>query len=336
MKELILHIGSTKTGSSAIQDFLWTNRDALEPHGVIYPDVGIAGSAHHLLAAAIHPSAWRMHAADFAGKDRLACFDEFIKQVREAAAKSSANRIFLSSEYWWGRFFDPTFFPRMKTFSESFDVHLLCYVRPQDEWLESTYVQTVKSGEGRTFREWLLASLDQAGAFCQYDVILRQWEQVIPPERIHVRPYESAEGTTDSVAEVVDFLQIPKQHSLVSLTAKSNPSPVPRDTEIIRLINRSTLSPAKKEKARRNLLRNSKKKDPHTRFHYLSADETIELFKRYQRGNDAVAQKYSKSHTPPLFKRPLPQPGEWASWREPTIDECMPSIIKLISELVPE
>lgn len=335
MKELILHIGSTKTGSSAIQDFLSTNRGALEKHDVLYPNVGIAGSAHHLLAASIHPNAWSMHAADFEGKDRGACYEEFVKQVQEAAAKSSASRIFISSEYWWGKF-DQTFFSRIKSLSEAFDLRLLCYLRPQDEWLESTYVQCVKSGEGRTFREWLLASLDQARAFCHYDVILRQWEQIIPPERIHVRPYEAAEGATDSIAEVLDFLEIPKKNSLVSLTGKSNPSPIPRDTEIIRLINRSALSAAQKEKIRRNLVRNSEKKDPHTRFHYLSADETIELFTRYQRGNEAVAQKYSKSRTGPLFKRPLPKPGEWPAWREPTIDECMPSIIKLISELVPE
>lgn len=335
MKELILHIGSTKTGSSAIQDFLWTNREALEAHGVLYPNIGIAGSAHHLLAAAIHPSAWHMHAADFAEKDRLACFNEFTRQVREEAEKSPANKVFLSSEYLWGRF-DQTFFSRIQTLRESFEMRLLCYLRPQDDWLESTYVQCVKSGEGRTFREWLLANLDRPGAFCHYDAILQQWEQVFPPERIHVRPYEAAEGTTDSVDEVVDFLEISKPHAMVPLTRSSNPSPIPRDTEIIRLINRSALSPAKKEKARKNLLRNSKKKDPHTRFHYLSADETIELFKRYQRGNDAVAQKYSKSHAGPLFKRPPPKPAEWPAWREPTIDECMPSIVKLISELVPE
>jgi capsular polysaccharide export protein len=335
MKELILHIGSTKTGSSAIQHFLWTNQVALEAHGVLYPNVGIAGSAHHLLAASIHPSAWHMHAAAFAGKDRVACFHEFAKQVQEEATRSSANRIFLSSEYLWGRY-DKTFFSRIQTLRESFEMRLLCYIRPQDEWLESTYVQAVKSGEGRTFREWLLAHLDQAGAFCHYDVILRQWEQFIPPERIHVRLYESAEGAMDSIADVVDFLDIQKPQSFVSLADKSNPSPVPQDTEIIRFINRSAISQVKKQKLRKILLRNSQKKELHTRFHYLSADETIELMKRYQAGNAAIAQKYAKSRTGPLFSRPLPAPGEWPSWREPTIDECMPSIVKLISELIPE
>ncbi len=49
--ELILHIGYSKTGTSAIQDFLYRNRKMLlRRYGILYPDIYIFDKAHHLFA----------------------------------------------------------------------------------------------------------------------------------------------------------------------------------------------------------------------------------------------------------------------------------------------
>lgn len=331
MKDLILHIGATKTGSSAIQRFLWENRSTLEAFGICYPDVGIASSAHHLLAAAIHPSAWKMHAGAFAGKDRGTYFRELVYRLQQIAATTPANTIFVSSEYLWGRF-GQLFFSEIEILFRTFNVRLLCYIRRQDEWLESTYVQSVKSGDGRTFSEWLLANLDREAGFCHYDAILGQWEQIIPTERIHVRLYEPFKENYDSVSDVLDYLAIADRQAFIFSSEKANPSPMALDTEIIRLINRSNLPADKKLKLRNAVLRISKKKEPNARFSYLSADETIQLLKRYEAGNTTIAKKYFNSPSGQLFTRPLPKPGEWDAWRAPIIDE---SIIEALSELPP-
>jgi hypothetical protein len=335
MKKLILHIGSTKTGSSAIQSFLWTNRNALADYGVLYPDIGIASSAHHLLAASIHPNAWRMHADFFAEQDRAAVFEEFRQRLQQAASLTSADTILISSEYWWGRFHDRTFLEQTKRLIDGFDSRVLCYLRPQDEWLESTYCQRVKSGEVRTFREWLLANFEQGMAFCQYDVVLKQWENVVPADRIQVRTYEP-EGATDSIRDLLDLLGIPQHNQLVQVSGGDNPSMIPRGIELMRLINLSPLSPSKKQKVCKSLTTNTQKKGIHARFHFLSADETIALQNRYQRGNDLVAERYGDSHRAPLFKTQPPKPGAWSSWQPPTIEECMPMLTKILAELVPE
>jgi hypothetical protein len=335
MKQLILHIGSTKTGSSAIQRFLSENRGALERLGILYPDIGVAGSAHHILAAAIHPSAWRMHQDSFAGKDRTAYFAGLLNEIARAAAESPAPRVVLSSEYWWGRFGEP-FFAACQPLFKSFEVQLLCYIRRQDEWLESTYVQSVKSGESRTFREWLLRHLDHGPGFCHYDRILWQWERLIPAECIHVRVYGASGGITDSVADLIQFLGVENRQPLALPAGGSNPSPLPRDTEMIRLVNRSGLSDGKKRVLRRLLLKNSGKKAAHEAFHYLSADETIELLRRYEAGNLAVAKKYLRGNNDPLFGHALPAPGAWEAWRGPTGEECAGRMLELLADLLPE
>ena len=48
-KNLILHIGMGKTGTSALQDFFWENRARLKKSGLCYPKYGAVSHAHHLL-----------------------------------------------------------------------------------------------------------------------------------------------------------------------------------------------------------------------------------------------------------------------------------------------
>jgi capsular polysaccharide export protein len=334
MKELVLHIGSTKTGSSAIQHFMWDNRRAIESLGILYPEVGIAGVAHHILGAAVHPSAWRMHGAEFAKRDRPQYFNELVEGIGKAGEASSASRLLVSTEYLWGQF-NETVFASMESLFRSFHVRLICYIRRQDGWLESTYAQSIKSGETRTFREWLLRYLDQGLGFCHYDRILRQWERYLPPDRIHVRLYEPDDNFTDSITDFLEFLGIRGQASLKVPSGDSNPSPTPIETEVIRLVNLSDLSPEQKQKLRHTLLRSSEKKHRYDSFHYLSADETIQLLKRYETGNAAVAKKYLKIESGSPFKRPLPNPGEWQSWEGPTADEAVSRIVRGIAGLIP-
>jgi hypothetical protein len=57
MTTLYLHIGMPKTGTTAIQNFLTDNAEALKKYGICYPDlgfrypsIGIPRNAHFLIA----------------------------------------------------------------------------------------------------------------------------------------------------------------------------------------------------------------------------------------------------------------------------------------------
>ncbi|HNQ42503.1 MAG TPA: hypothetical protein PKL22_10430, partial [Saprospiraceae bacterium] len=39
-KTLILHVGMGKTGTTALQNFFWRNRDVLAHHDIAYPETG--------------------------------------------------------------------------------------------------------------------------------------------------------------------------------------------------------------------------------------------------------------------------------------------------------
>jgi hypothetical protein len=299
--------------------------------GVFYPEVGIAAGAHHILAAAIHPSASLLHPDAFAGKDRFAYFGELVDQIVQDAGTTPAPKIFVSSEYLWGQYGEAVF-NNLRRLTEKFNAHVLCYVRRQDEWLESTYAQAVKSGETRTFREWLFASLDKGHAICHYDKILAQWEKLIPAANIHVKVYGSG-GVSNSISDCLNFLGIEDTADLNFPRCTINPTPSAIDTEIIRQVNASPLSSANKQKISELLRKRSQKKQAHTRLFYLSANETLELLKRYEAGNEAVAKRYLQDGTKQLFGAP-PQRDEWPAWEGPSAAECANIMIGLAAELL--
>ena len=53
MRKLILHIGRHKTGTTAIQRFLYGNPELLRANGYCYPDHGAIGFGHHDIAGAL-------------------------------------------------------------------------------------------------------------------------------------------------------------------------------------------------------------------------------------------------------------------------------------------
>jgi len=55
MRTLWFHIGTPKTGTSALQLFFNMNREKLLALGVTYPDFGLVGNCHHRLGASFYP-----------------------------------------------------------------------------------------------------------------------------------------------------------------------------------------------------------------------------------------------------------------------------------------
>lgn len=62
MKQLLIHVGPFKTGTSSVQDYFWYNRHAYAEDGLLYPRVGIArngpGRRHYHLAKEFDAERW--------------------------------------------------------------------------------------------------------------------------------------------------------------------------------------------------------------------------------------------------------------------------------------
>lgn len=149
---MILHAGSHKTGTTAIQAFAFRNRAALERRGVLYPDFGLleAGSyqAHHHFAHAVADQSKRM------------TYDEACRLARtwDETAARAGQRLLVSAEAMF-RHIDKSkpgawtqrrrsYLARLGQTLQRFDLTLVIVLRRQDSFIRSLYQEHVMKATG--------------------------------------------------------------------------------------------------------------------------------------------------------------------------------------------
>ncbi|MCJ1903413.1 sulfotransferase domain-containing protein [Paracoccus versutus] len=129
-KQLILHIGMGKTGTSSIQEAFSANSDDLRTQGVCYLGMWFD---------AINP--------DYAGIDKQINFfslppEDMVKAARKLCAfvqASNCRKFIVSNESLWGRPVELE--PFIRELLKDIDVKIIAYVRDPKEWLPSAYTQ---------------------------------------------------------------------------------------------------------------------------------------------------------------------------------------------------
>ena len=123
-KKCILHIGTEKTGTTAIQDYLKSNRTALAKHGVYHP---IASDTEHAsqweFAAIVHHAPWTQDMGRELGitnKASQETFRETLSQKLDAEFEKveSADTLIISSEHFQSRLYLEHEISALKTFLE--------------------------------------------------------------------------------------------------------------------------------------------------------------------------------------------------------------------------
>ncbi len=123
-----IHIGTHKTGSTALQHFLLINRAKLQEHGFLYPETGLKDAGHHKIA-------WASRS-----KDTFPQLNKLMQLVRGEANKLKCPNIILSSEeFEFGRDIN-----HLKTALAGDNCKIIVFLRRQDTLLESEYNQHVK------------------------------------------------------------------------------------------------------------------------------------------------------------------------------------------------
>lgn len=126
MKEVYIHVGPPKTGTSAIQKFLATNPDILSKLGISYPQ-------HAVDKNGISSG---NYTAIYSSTQRKVVDPEKVESLLKGFYKSEKSILLLSSE---------GFFDRMNEISEAIPgAKMIFYMRSPLDYMESTYNQSVK------------------------------------------------------------------------------------------------------------------------------------------------------------------------------------------------
>ncbi|MDN3522087.1 hypothetical protein [Halomonas ramblicola] len=192
MKQIYIHVGAGKTGTSALQEFFFINRHLLDEKGVWVPTIGAVESnrfiAHH----------------DLAGGRDSAPIDPRLLWEKVRSESENKSCVLVSSEIFhsrlrgqWGK----DLFLWIKSLFYDWRVVCIYYIRRQDQWNESAYEQWVKDGtlrNGTTVEEF---SLSFAGNQVEE---ISNISEIFGKENVVVRPYQRKQMVSGSIFS--DFL----------------------------------------------------------------------------------------------------------------------------------
>ena len=136
MKTIFIHIGTPKTGTTAIQNFLNDNRTTLKKYGLIYPVFKVKYQRER----SVRNGHWLINPEVSREK-----YDECMKHLIHVTNKFS--RVVLTDEGFWNRGGAETdFWLNLRKVLEPRDIQLkvIVYLRRQDDYAYSYYAQRIK------------------------------------------------------------------------------------------------------------------------------------------------------------------------------------------------
>lgn len=334
MKKIFLHIGTAKTGTTAIQQFLADNSERLlADHSILYPLTGRQwykktrqrSEAHHRLALDYYRDN---------DPQRSKIVTSFVHQLCEEITKSSADIFVISSEYFPGSTGDEIDRHYLEPLAKIADVYTIMYIRRQDELLDSWYAQSVKRYKSTPpTPDTLYRRLKSRGVLDYFELANIWGGAKFGLDHVHVRPYERDQlKNRDTIADFMSLLGIESIDHYERRPGISNPS-ISRDQMLI-------INALHGAGMRDNLTKNLR--DPFvdvptkdSRF-VLSPARRQEIIDEYAESNRRVASEYLSRDNEPLFSSPSPfdRTPNWKPKRQPDLKFLMRAIGHLIDDSI--
>lgn len=182
---LILHIGASKTGSSAIQDFLRLNCKALRDLGFLVPDRELGLTGH---VTGEHVMAFQEY---FNHSNKTG-----IEAAMQALAQAGAGAVVMSAE----NLSNANNFQFFANALRGMPCKVIIYVRRQDEFLTSSWQQWYSKVE-TDLNAWLILALQRFGQWLR---CIDGWESVAGAGNVTVRVFQKSDLINGDVVD--DFV----------------------------------------------------------------------------------------------------------------------------------
>lgn len=310
---LVLHIGTHKTGTSAIQAILTRHADKLLSRGIRYIEAGREGRIAH------HPLAW-------AFRGRYSTQMSVWEGARAEIEASTAPVNLISSEGFW--YEEPQ--AVKDALGHPGEVRIVAYLRRQDAFMQSLYKQAVSGGRKTDFHTWL-REMSHRG---DYLSVLAKWAEVFGDDAITVRPYERGGRTVDAIDDFLRLIGVEPEDLLEGRRRGShNPSPRAELLYFLRAFNQLNLK-INYEKFFYSVIQRNK---AYIRSQdLLTYEECVDVVARYAAGNEEVARRFWKDAEVPLFPPPVRRelPAMWTA-ADPEFFalavDVLDSVVKLVA-----
>jgi hypothetical protein len=304
--DLVVHIGTGKTGTSSLQFFMRDNRQRLLELGHLYPR-SPGGARHGRLSLFVKSDEEVLSAPNWARQkesDPAAFRRAFRRRLFSEIEESGASHVILSDEVLYGCS-DPAL-QRLRGFTDRIarSLRLVVYLRRQDDQMVSRYQQMVKTGEVRRLTEW--AQQDMSRIY-DYHARLRTWATLLEPTQFVVRRFERDRFVDGSLhQDFLDAVGVDVRVDELEQVPDRNESLDSECVEFLRLVN---LHRVENEAAtvgvidNRQLVRQLAEASTGT---VLTLPDRVldDFMSRWTEPNRAVAQEFLGDETGELFRMP--------------------------------
>lgn len=323
-KTLYIHIGTGKTGTTAIQDFLSANSAQLEQTcGLRYIQSVLQSGRHHTACLNSYPEP-RHEGSDSFEKTRTA-----LRKVDEEIKSSHCENFILSSENFPGVSSSELNSLYIHEIGRSYRIKIIVYLRRQDEYLESWHSQLVKTTNINSNIYTLRSQLKNKGLF-DYKKLVERWTAVYGQENIIVRPYEKDQlAGGDAVHDFISLWGLDGLDGFETEKKVSNKSLSRDQVVLIQAFYRAGL-----ERFVDAVIQKPFDFDTSTSKYFLSPQERDALIDEYEESNAYVARKYLGREDGKLFyaKRPSEAEPDWRPADLPATEYLLRAMTHIISK----
>jgi hypothetical protein len=298
-----LHVGTHKTGTTAIQRFLATNDTVLAAGGTYYPRAARLSPAfpgHHNIAH------------DLLGGKRadpsLGTFSDVLAEIADVCAP----RVCLSSEDFEYLHIDPAAMIRLRDGLGRIGYRpvIILYVRAQNDYVEALFAELSKHRSVVGFDDFLAEILDEGiyrfddGWVFRFDYtrIVEAFTAVFGSDAVIVRPYlngGTAHALVRDFVELVDPARRPPE--FYESAAYENVRPSVGD--VIRRMFANAATHLGDDELIAVGAQYAERPNAHLPFAMLSRDQRIAVAARFWSDNAALAARWPLG--PAVFARPL-------------------------------
>lgn len=272
-KNIYLHIGFGKTGTTAIQQFCAKQKSELLSQGFLYPKTGLVGDVHHNLAPL---------GAESMNKGTKKLYEKLKEEILESDA---ANAI-LSSEHFI--FSKSLFIEDIKSQLSNFNVKIIFYVREQKELIESAFLQWQKVGDD--YQGGLEGFFRKHKGSFNFINRITPWENCFGGQAIIARVYDRRLINADVRQDFTSLLGI---GGVVSARSEiANPSLRPEFSDLVYLLDNSGINGENRSRIIKELIRLSGYFDAVKKKSLIPYDLSAEMSAYYKESNQLFSEKY--------------------------------------------
>lgn len=198
--DVVLHIGTTKTGTTTLQQLFRQNRETLKERGVLYPRS--TGRVRHIELGHYAKGEHKLGRSRTWVRSQRSDADAFRRKLQRRLARelarSQAHQMVLSDEILFR--LPPYSMRRIKGLVRPLasNLRLVVYLRRQDDHLVSRYQQQIKTGRTETLSTWATGNFRN-----QYDYAerLRLWKTALEPDQVVPRRFDRAAFANGSLEQ---------------------------------------------------------------------------------------------------------------------------------------